>query len=342
MMLKKYCLTAAMLFCIAAGSFASEWTVKDDVNTVEDAKLTPPGRKVDVALDGKLVARFIYGEGQFKPYLHVYGEDGDCLTQWDPKQTFPHHRGIFIGWNKIGSDLGGSVKKGTTTIDPKGTFDLWHFNNGGKMEVLKFEKLEGGKDNATLVATIAWRAGNKDASGSDLLMTETRTIVISRPSAKKTQVDASFELTAARDVSLNGDLQHAGVHFRSTAELQLQKRTAETSYVWEPSVESKGGKASSAEFKWARLQLPVGKNWYSVTHMNASTNPVEELSTRDYGRFGFFFKKDLKKAEVMKLKYRIVTEQIENGVAKPSAEQNAAARTSTQAEYDAFAKTITK
>ena len=164
----------------------------------------------------------------------------------------------------------------------------------------------------------------------------------SRPAAKKTQVDATFELKAARDVALNGDLQHSGVHFRSTAELQLQKRLTETSYVWEPNVETKGGKAISNEFKWARLQLPVGTHWYSVTHMNASTNPVEELSTRDYGRFGFFFKKDLKKDDVMKLHYRIATEFLENGKAKPSADDDAASRKAAQADYDAFAKSITK
>src|ERR1043165_948191 len=200
-----------------AYALPSEWTLKDGPNTVADAKVDPPGRKVDIFLDGKLVARFIYendpqtprGKGQIKPYLHVYGEDGDCLTDWDPKQTFPHHRGIFIGWNKIGSDLGGPPKKGTKEPDPKGTFDLWHFNNGGQMEVLKFEKLEGGKDHAILVATIAWRAGNKDASGSDLLLTETRTLLISRPASGSTQVDAHFELKAARDLSLSGDLQHS-------------------------------------------------------------------------------------------------------------------------------------
>lgn len=341
-MLKRTCCTLVLASLLALCAHAAEWTVKDDVNTKEDAKIDPPGRKVDVMLDGKLVARFIYGEGQFKPYLHVYGEDGDCLTQWDPKQTFPHHRGIFIGWNKIGSDLGGPAKKGSTEKDPKGTFDLWHFNNGGKMEVLKFEKLEGGKDNATIVATIAWRGGNKDATGSDLLMTETRTLVISRPAPKKTQVDAAFEFKPARDVQLNGDLQHSGMHFRSTAELISEKRQKETSYLWEPDVALKGDKVISKELKWARLVLPVGKNWYTVTHLNAPANPVEELSTRDYGRFGFFFKKDLKKDEVMSLKYRIVTELAENRKAKATTEENPALRKEAQALYDDFTKSLAK
>ncbi|HLX60045.1 MAG TPA: DUF6807 family protein [Planctomycetota bacterium] len=350
MLKTRYIASLFITVIFVASLSASEWTLKDGVNTVESAKVDPPGRKVDIALDGKLVARFIYennpevprGKGQIKPYLHVFGEDGDCLTEWDPKQTFPHHRGIFIGWNKIGSDLGGPPKKGTTEKDPKGTFDLWHFNNGGQMQVLKFEKLEGGPDKATLVATIAWRAGNKDESGSDLLLTETRTLVISRPAPGKTQIDAKFELKPARDLSLGGDLQHSGVHFRSTAEITLQKRNTETGYVWEPEVPNPGGRALSKEFKYARLILPVGSHWYSVTQLNPPSNPVEEWSWRDYGRFGFFFKKELKKDEVLALNYRFLTEFDANRKAKFSADEKPEQRKQAQAEYDEYVKALAK
>lgn len=357
-MLKYFRLPAAFCVLIALSSlsaFSSEWTVKDDVNTKEDARIDPPGRKVDVLLDGKLVARFVYGEGQLKPYLNVYSEEGDCLTQWDPKQDLPHHRGIYIGWNKITSDLGGLAKaaKGEPkpaegTIDPKGSFDLWHMNNGGKMEVLKIEKAEGGADSGTIVATILWHAGNKDASGSDLLLTETRTMKISRPEGKKTQADLKFELKAMRDLTLGGDLQHAGMHFRGSAKIlktKIQNEKAknaigadyETAYVWEPEPSVKG-----ADLKWARLMFHIGSNWYSATHMNAPSNPVEELSMRGYGRFGFFFKKDLKKDEVLPLTYRIVTESEKSLKAMPTADDKAAQKKEGAALYEEFTKTLAK
>ena len=82
-------------------SARADWTVKDDAST------ELPGRKVDITQDGVLRARLIYGEGQIKPYLRVQGEEGDGLNEWDAKQTYPHHRGIYIGWNKIASDLAG-------------------------------------------------------------------------------------------------------------------------------------------------------------------------------------------------------------------------------------------
>ena len=297
-------------------SARADWAVKDDANT------ELPGRKVDITQDGVLRARLIYGEGQIKPYLRVQGEAGDGLNEWDAQQTYPHHRGIFIGWNKIVSDLG--------------SFDLWHFNNGGTMTVAKLDKLEGGKNSATIVATIEWRGGAKDAGGSDLLLTETRTLTVSRPVAQTTQVDAQFVLKPARDLSLGGDLQHAGVHFRASA--SVEKNAKDTAYVWAPDLDGKGGKVVSKEMKWARYTFPIGARWYHATELNAPANPVEELSWRDYGRFGFFFAKSLKKNETLTLKYRFFTELAEGLSAKPTDEQRAVFRQAALAEYDAFVK----
>ena len=204
------------------------------------------------------------------------------------------------------------------------------------MTVAKLDKLEGGKNSATIVATIEWRGGAKDAGGSDLLLTETRTLIVSRPAAKTTRVDAQFTLKPARDLSLGGDLQHAGVHFRASA--SVQARAKDTAYVWEPDLDGKGGKVASKEMKWARYTFPIGERWYHATELNAPTNPVDELSWRDYGRFGFFFKKDLKKDESLTIRYRFLTELAEGVSAKPTDEQRAVFRKAAQAEYDAFVK----
>jgi hypothetical protein len=312
-----------------------------------------PGKAVDIQLGGRKVARFIHGEGQCKPYLHVFGEAGELLTNGgldaSGKATgqFPHHRGIYIGWNRIASDLG--------------SFDLWHLRNGEKMEVLQFDKLDGGKDAATLVATIAWRGGKKDAAGSDLLLTEKRTLRISRPEGKATQVDAHFRLKAARDLTLGGDLQHAGIHFRAANEVAT--RAKETSYVSDPEDKATKGKDWTApapkkdkdgneikparepvkgDLNWCRLLFPIGDRWYAATELNAPSNPVEELSWRDYGRFGFFFKRKLAAGETLDLDYRFIVETTEAPAAKPkpSAEQIAKARAEAQTRYREFVKLV--
>lgn len=311
----KFLLSSLTLVAILATARA-DWAVKDDANP------DLPGRRVDITQDGVPRARLIYGEGQIKPYLRVQGEAGDGLNEWSEKQQYPHHRGIYIGWNKIVSDLG--------------SFDLWHMNNGGKMTLAKLEKLEAGKDSATIVATIEWRGGKADAAGSDLLLTETRTLTVSRPAAQTTQVDAQFVLKPVRDLTLGGDLQHAGIHFRASASVQTSAK--DTTYVWEPDLAGPGGKVVSKEMKWVRYTFPIGERWYHATELNAPTNPVEELSWRDYGRFGFFFAKPLKKDETLAVKYRFVTERAEGISAKPTDEQRAAFRKAAQAQYEAFVK----
>src|SRR5687767_4056892 len=134
-MMKALLLLACLIFA-SMGSGHGEWSA------VDVAAPGGAGRKVEIRSAGELVAAFIHGEGQAKPFLHLFGSEGDRLTEWAPDQQFPHHRGFFIGWNKITSELG--------------TADLWHMR-GGRMEVAKLEKIEAGRDRATLVATIEWR-----------------------------------------------------------------------------------------------------------------------------------------------------------------------------------------
>jgi hypothetical protein len=311
----KHLLSALTLVAVISSARA-DWAAKDDANP------DLPGRKVDITQDGVLRARLIYGEGQIKPYLRVQGEEGDGLNEWSEKQQFPHHRGIYIGWNKIISDLG--------------SFDLWHMNNGGRMTLAKLERLDAGKDSATIVATIEWHGGKADAAGSALLLTETRTLTVSRPAAQTTQVDAQFVLKPARDLTLGGDLQHAGIHFRASASVHASAK--DTTYVWEPDLDGKGGKVVSKELKWVRHTFPIGARWYHATELNAPANPVEELSWRDYGRFGFFFKKALKKDEALAVNYRFLTELAAGVSAKPTDEQRAAFRKAAQAQYEAFVK----
>ncbi len=317
----KHLLPTLAFFVVTAVPSLAAWTAVDSANSAA------PGRKVEIAQDGKLVGRFIYGEGQIKPYLQLFGEGGDSLNEWGAEQKFPHHRGFYIGWNKISYD------PGTTPAKPV-TVDLWHFNKGGSMNVVKLDKVEARADSAVIIAQIEWRGATKDENGEHLLIKERRELVISRPNAAVTQVDATFGLEAACDLTLGGDLQHAGVHFRGSKE--LLERTKETSYTWEPPVPTNGGKALSEEFKWARLTFPIGQRWYSATLMNAPKNPVEQLSTRDYGRFGFFFQRTMKAGEPLELRYRLTVRGERELKAAPASEDIAQMRKVAGEEYQGF------
>ena len=326
-MVMKHILFLSLLLVLSA---QAEWSVKPAANP------KAPGKGLAVAKDGKPVAHFVFGEGQKKPFLHVYGKEGELLTNPgagpDGKDfgRYPHHRGIYIGWRVIS---GG------------GQYDLWHIHKGEIMRVKEIKSAQASDSGVTIVTDIEWRTG-KVGKEDVLLLSETRTLSISKV-GDITQVDFHTELTAARDLTLGGDLQHAGCHFRAHTEV-ASKWTKFTSYLWEPEGKKAGnGKILSKEWKWNRLQFPIGKNWYSATQFNAPNQPVEELSWRDYGRFGFFFKKDLKKGDVQKLNYRfhIAPSQapaLESYPPQVSKEQKELWTATAQKSYAQFAKWVVK
>jgi hypothetical protein len=301
--------TVALFLAVLVVGARADWKLTQRENP------DGPGKAIDVIDGAQLVGRFIYGEGQIKPYLHVFGENGELLTNAGADKNgkgtgaFPHHRGIFIGW-KIESELG--------------TDDLWHMTRRCKMEVAKADEANSGRDDGKIVATILWRSGKK-TNDSDLLITERRVLTFSRANDNKTQVDATFTLTPERDLRLAGDLQHSGVHFRASNE--VHGRATETSYLTAPK-----GKTKGEDLKWCLLKFPIGTNVYSALQLNHPSNPVEELSTRNYGRFGYFFKRALKKGEPLTLKYRFI-------IQKEAGSQNSDDRAAqAEAAYAAFAK----
>jgi hypothetical protein len=332
-MTRKHFITIKLIIGLAFVAAAP--LAKGDWRVVEHPNPLGPGKVVDVLHDGKALARLVHGDGQIKPFLHIFGGGGELVTnpgidkEGNAAGLFSHHRGIFIGWNKISSELG--------------KYDMWHRGGpgNGRYDIVKFENTTT-EDYASIVAHIKWRATKKDASGSDVMITERRTFNVSRPGGKYTQVDASFELKAERDIGLAGDLQHAGVHFR--AHTSVATRNKETSYLWEPAnAEGKGkGRVIDDNHQWARLLFPVGKRWYTAQEMNAPANGVKELSWRDYGRFGYFLPKKLKKGEPFNLKFRFAIEEVDApaNAPKPSDAQAKASHKLCAKRYNAFLKSL--
>jgi len=306
-------ITAALLFAGASLMAEGGWTVVDREND------ELPGRRVDIRQGGHRVASLIYGEGQFKPYLAVYDEDGERLTnpgldkEGAMAGLFPHHRGIFIGWNHIDSELGRD--------------DLWHLREGEHMRLVSIDTAEGDEHAARLVATIEWLSKKADADGSRVLLVETRRFQVNRDDGR-TRIDTDSTLLAARDLRLGGDLQHAGIHFR--ADNAVNARKGDTSYLWEPAdAPDHGGKVVSTELKWVQFLFPLGERWYAVTQINPPGTPVEELSWRDYGRFGFFFTRRLEKDQQVACAYRFIVERAEapaDGATRSEAQVTAARR----------------
>ncbi len=338
-------LIALLLASLGLRAGAATWKATPGTN--DDL----PGRNVSVTEDGRLVARFIYGDGQVVPYLALYDAAGRRLTNPGidrSGQTVgiePHHRGLFIGWAKIASDLG--------------TTSLWGLGGSGKagkeapatMRVVDIERVATDATSATIVARVEWRAPNRDPAGNNLLLTETRTLRISRPGPDvAAQVDATFRLHPARDLTLGGDVQHAGIHLR--VDQQVVARADETSYLWSPASAPTAGKGYSKtakgnagavvsrDLQWGEFLFPLHGRWYRAQQMTAPGNPVEEFSTREYGRFGFFFKRELKRDEPLQVTYRFLVRDAAAPAEAPkrSAAQLAQARREADAAYATFVR----
>src|SRR6185503_16911767 len=129
------------LSAAAAVAFAAEWKLTKGNN--DDL----PGQNVTATQDGKIVARLIYGEGQHLPYLAVYDDQGRLLTNSGLDKSGktvgiePHHRGIFIGWQQIKSDLG------TSSLWGLGGASKAKGGEPSKMSVVELEKLSAACDS---------------------------------------------------------------------------------------------------------------------------------------------------------------------------------------------------
>lgn len=276
-------------------SAAAAWTIQDEAHTDK------PGRAITFRYDDRIQAQFIYGEGQLKPYLAVFDRDGRRLTnpgidaKGKPRGRFPHHRGIFIGWNHIHSDLGRD--------------DLWHLRSGETMKLVSIETDEATSESAELEVLIHWNSAQAEGDARDgLLIQERRRIQLSRKD-DQLRIDHVSELNAVRDARLSGDLQHAGLHFRADADVDAVRD--QTRYLWSPADLPPGnGRVIHDQLEWVHFRFPLHGYWYAITQMNHPANQATELSWRDYGRFGFFRTAELKAGESLVFSGRFLVERL--------------------------------
>jgi len=224
----------------------------------------------------------------YKVYLHVMdpldGAGKKVITK-GAGDKFTHHRGIYIGWSK--AKIAGKA------------YDTWHMKDGVRQEFVKIISQKATAATASFTAAINW------VDGDEVLLTEERFFEV-----RKLDEDGAFildtvsKITATKaDTELNGDPEHAGLQFRAAEEVVANKSAK---YLF-PS-----GKMNDKEVKkthdmpWAAMTFNTGGNDYHVQHMSHPSlpKPVRYSAYRDYGRFGSFFVKNLKKGESATFKVR--------------------------------------
>lgn len=244
---------------------------------------------LDIALGDQPLAQYVFAfddatserrHETYKPFLHVYDAQGERFITKGPGGQFTHHRGIFLGFNRM------------QVNDQR--YDLWHMKEGVQVH----RGLEVKEEDAQFTAEIAWQ----DNDGK-VLLSEKRTFTFLPPPADAyALIEMHSELKAvAGDVELDGDPEHAGAQFRPADDVVA----AETQYFFHADgVDPK----EDVDLPWVgeTFRLATGEGTYSVVIFNHSENPANTRFSayRDYGRFGAFPVLKIPQDESASLRYR--------------------------------------
>ena len=236
----------------------------------------------------------------YKVFHHLYSPDGDRLVTQGPgdgleaagiQRLYPHHRGIFYGFNKVTYGEGKKV-------------DIWHcpvaYQQHGK-----FEEMLGGPVLGRQRAVVEWHG-----IGDEQFAAEERELTVyNTPGGTLLQF---VSLLRANDgpIHLDGDPQHAGFHFRAFGEVNVNK--AQTYYV-RPDGKDQPGKTRNwsggkgpINLPWDAMSFVIGGQRYTIGYLDHPDNPKESRhSERDYGRFGSYFVTDVTEAQPLRVEYRL-------------------------------------
>ena len=229
----------------------------------------------------------------YKPYHHVYEPAGKFLITKGPGGLFPHHRGLFFGFNRI------SYGDGKTA-------DTWHCNNGEFQSHEKFLRSDTGPVFGRHVAAIDWHGKQ-----GDVFAKEQREMTVYATSGGTLIEFASHLESTVGPVKLDGDPQHAGFQFRATQE--VPDKTAKQTYYLRPDGQGEPGNFRNwpqdkehVNLPWHALSIVVNDQRYTVCYLDRPQNPKEaRFSERDYGRFGSYFEYTLDEGHPLNLNYRI-------------------------------------
>jgi len=237
----------------------------------------------------------------YKPYHHVFSPDGSTLLTKGPGGLFPHHRGLFYGFNKV---TYGDGKK----------CDTWHCPDHACQTHEEFLEEEAGPDGAKHKVVINWHG----KEGEVFAREEREMKVTRRDGGTLIDFRSHLEPVGVEKIHLDGDPQHAGFHFRAAQEVAADTNK-ETYYLrtdgkgkpgetrnWNHQNKKDPVNAECENRPWNAMSFVVGGKRYTALYLDHPSNPKPaRYSERDYGRFGSYFVADVTKEKPLDVQYRI-------------------------------------
>jgi hypothetical protein len=230
----------------------------------------------------------------YKVFHHVFEPNGQFLVTKGPGGLYPHHRGLFFGFNRI-----------SYGVDQKA--DIWHCRNGESQIHTGFLRSESGSVLGRHKVAIDWNGQDGKAFAK-----EQRELTAYNVQGGTLIEFASILKPTVDSVRLDGDPQHAGFQFRGSqyiAEIAKDK----TYYVRPDGKDEPGSYRnwknagdSHANLPWNAQSFVVNDQRFTCCYLDRPENPKEaRFSERDYGRFGSYFEYDLTPENPLRLNYRI-------------------------------------
>ena len=229
----------------------------------------------------------------YKVYHHLYDPQGRRFVTKGAGGLFPHHRGLFYGFNRI--SYGGNKKA-----------DIWHCKKGESQSHERIEREEAGPVLGRHVLSIAWRG--QDGA---VFANEMREMTAWNIDGGQLIEFASRLESVVGPVRLDGDPQHAGFQFRGAQD--IPDRTKHLTYYLRPDGKDQPGsfrnwpkQKEHVDLPWNAQSFVIDDQRYTCCYIDHAKNPKEaRFSERDYGRFGSYFEFDLDKGKPLELRYRI-------------------------------------
>jgi len=246
------------------------------------------------------------GNPTTKPFHHLYAPDGKTILTNTNEGQYPHHRGIYWGFNKV-------------SYDGK-TADIWHCRNGEHTAHEKVLDTAAGDLFGRHKLLINWIGQD----GKQFATENREVTVFNMPGGKLIEFD-SLVSTPFDKVRLDGDPQHAGFHFRANS--QMETNPKETFFI-RPDGKGKPGEERNwtakgggpVNLSWNAMSFMLDGKRYTAVYLDHPDNPKEaRQSERAYGRIGTYFEYDLTKEKPLKVRYRLWVQEGE-----PTPEQCAA------------------
>lgn len=280
-----------------------EWTARiakeNEVVQSEFEWKDIPGKRLELFQNGKRVFSYEYvlddhfEKGKTltannKPFYHIYDRQGEHkITNGPEEGAYSHHRGIMIGWRNVkwnGQEL-----------------SFWGMEDLTVQKHIEFTQLTTGPVFAHMEALIHWN----DSTGNTIVEEHRHAIVYSQSEPGVLMIDFASTLKAVDGpVVLDGDPEHGGIQFRAHNDVAEDvPGTSRPVYYFH-----QDGIDPHVDFNlpWVGMSYGLNNKTYSILQMDHPENPKPTIwsAYRDYGRYGAFFKKNLKADESFTVQYR--------------------------------------